>query len=45
MGQERLSGLALMHINYGMELNLEEIINLFASKHGRRMLMSDILSV
>ena len=43
MGQERLSGLA-MHVNYGMELNLEEIINIFASKHGRRMLMSDILS-
>ena len=42
MGQERLSRLALMHVNYGMELNLEEIINLFASKHGRKMLMSDI---
>ena len=43
MGQERLSGLALMHITYGMQLNLEEVINIFASKHKRRMLLSDIL--
>lgn len=43
MGQERLSGLALMHIHYGMELNLEEIINTFARKHPRRMVLSDIL--
>ena len=38
MGQERLSALALMHILYGMELNLDEIINIFA-----RMVLSDIL--
>ena len=41
MGQEWLSGLALMHVNYGMQLNLEKII-IFASKHKRRMLLSDI---
>ena len=29
MGQERFSGLALMHIHYSMELNLEEIVNIF----------------
>ena len=28
MGQERLTGLALMHVNYDMELNLDEIISL-----------------
>ncbi len=27
MGQERLSGLALLHTQYGMKLNLDEIIN------------------
>lgn len=43
MGQERLSGLALMHIHYGMELDLEEIVNIFARKHPRRMVLSDIL--
>ena len=43
MGQERLSGLALMHIHYGMELDLDEIINIFARKHPRRMVLSDIL--
>ena len=30
MGQERLTGLALMHVNYGMELNLDEIISILA---------------
>ena len=44
MGQERLSGLALIHIQYGMELDLEEIINIFARKHSRRMELLDILS-
>ena len=43
MGQERLSGLALMHIHYGMELDLDEIINIFARKRPRRMVLSDIL--
>lgn len=43
MGQERLSGLALMHIHYGMELDLEEIITTFARKHPRRMVLLDIV--
>ena len=43
MGQEQLSGLALMHVHYGMEFDLEEIINIFARKHPRRMVLSDIL--
>ena len=29
MGQERMTGLALMHIKYGMELNLDDIIIIF----------------
>ena len=43
MGQERLGGLALLHIHYGMELDLDEIINVFARKRPRRMVLSDIL--
>ena len=43
MGQVRLSGLALMHINYSVQLNFEEIINIFARKHPRRIMLSDIM--
>ena len=32
MGQERMTRLALMHIEYGMELNLDDIINIFAGQ-------------
>ncbi len=44
IGQERLTGLALMHIHYGMDLDLDEIVNIFARRHPRRMLLLDILS-
>ena len=44
MGQERLSGLALLHVNYSMELNLDDIISMFARQHPRRMLLTDVLS-
>lgn len=43
MGEERLNGLALMHTHREMELNLEEIIDLFATRHPRRMKMVNIL--
>ena len=33
MGQKRLTGLALMYVNYGMELNLDEIISVLARQH------------
>ena len=39
MGQDRMTGLALMHIKYNMELDLEAIINIFAGQHPRRMLL------
>ena len=44
MGQERMTGLALMHIKSGMELNLDNIINIFAGLHQHRMLFADILA-
>ena len=41
MGQERLSGLALMHIHYGMQIDFEEVINIFAGRNQRRMVLLD----
>ena len=35
--------LALMHIKYNMDLDLEQIINNFARKYPHRMLLADIL--
>ena len=42
MGQERMTGLALIHIKYGRELNMDDIINIFAVQH--RILFADILA-
>ena len=46
MGQDtcKLSGLALLHVNYTLDLNLNEIVNIFAQKHPRRILLNDIVS-
>ena len=43
-GQERMTGIALVHIKYGMELNMDDIINIFAGQHHSRMLFADILA-
>ena len=37
MGQERLSSLALMHIHYQVKIDLDEVVNLFATKRPRRL--------
>ena len=39
MGQKRLTGLALLHIHYSTQVNLDEILNIFAGLHPRRMLL------
>ena len=39
-----MTGLALMHIKYGMELTLDDIINIFAGQHQCRTLFADILA-
>ena len=44
LGQERTTWLALKHITYGLELNLCEVVNIFAGQHQRRMLFRDILA-
>jgi len=37
MGQERLSSVALMHIHCQVKIDLDEVVNLFATKHPRRL--------
>eukprot|EP00112_Aurelia_sp_Birch-Aquarium-sp1_P013364 Seg2834.3 transcript_id=Seg2834.3/GoldUCD/mRNA.D3Y31 product="52 kDa repressor of the inhibitor of the protein kinase" protein_id=Seg2834.3/GoldUCD/D3Y31 len=44
MKQERMNGLALLHIHREMNLNIEKLINMFASQYPRRMEMRDILN-
>lgn len=43
MGQERLNGLALMHFNYGMEIDCDEVLDNFARKHPRRLTLLNVL--
>ena len=43
MGQDSLSGFALMHTQYAMELDLEKVINTFTRKLSRQMVLSDFL--
>ena len=43
MGEERLNGLAIMHAHRDIPLDLDGIIDLFASLHSRRMRMANIL--
>ena len=43
MTQERLNGLALLHIHRNIELKVSDIIDLFAQKHQRRLKLSNIL--
>ena len=37
MGQERLGSLALMHIHYDADVDIDNVVNIFAKKHARRM--------
>ena len=43
MGQERLSSLALMHIHYQVKIDLDEVVNLFATEHPTEAGARDIL--
>ena len=43
MDQERLSGLALMHIKYNMDLDLWQIINLCKEASSQKMLFASIV--
>jgi len=43
MGEDRISGLALMNLNHEMEINLDIISGMFAQKNKRRMFIKCIL--
>ena len=43
MTTERQSDLAMMNIHYGRAIDIDEIINIFATRHPRRLLIKDIL--
>ena len=43
MRQDRLSSLALLHINYTMVIDVDEVIDMFARKHPRKMILRNII--
>ena len=43
MTQERLSSLALMHIHYDTDIDLEEVVDVFAKKHPRKLELTTVL--
>ena len=43
MGEERLNGIAALHVHNNIPVDLEKIIDNFARKHSRRMTMINIL--
>ena len=44
MTTERQSGLTMMNIHYGRAIDIDEIVNIFATQHPRRLLLIDILT-
>lgn len=43
MTQERLSSLALLHIHYLTDIDQEEVVDVFAKKHPRRLELGTLL--
>ena len=43
MTEERLTSLALMHIHYDKEINLDDVVDIFSKYHPRRLQLSSIL--
>ena len=43
MAQERLGSLALTHIHYDTEVDLDEVVTIFSEKNLRRMQLTNIL--
>ena len=41
MGQDRLSRMALMHIHYGMEIDYEQVITMFATNCQKTKMQND----
>ena len=43
MGQDRLSNLALMHVNYDMDISTKKVVQIFNDKHPRRLEVDSLL--
>jgi len=43
MGQDRLASLALMHVHYDETVDLNQVVDIFARKHQRRMQLDHLL--
>jgi hypothetical protein len=43
MAEDRINGLAMLHIHYNLEVDVDVIIDQFARLHPRRMEFIDIL--
>ena len=43
ISQDRLNGLALLHVHYSMHIDLDKVIDLFRRKHPRRLTLFNIL--
>lgn len=43
MGQDRLTSLGLMHIHYDMPVDLDKVVDIFASKYPRKLEFKSIL--
>jgi len=43
MGQNRLGSLALIHRHYRFSVDLDEVVDVFAKKHARRMELGSLL--
>ena len=44
IAQNRLNGLALLHVHREIQLDVQEVIDRFAIRHPRRMKLADILN-
>lgn len=44
MTAERQSGLTMMNIHYGKAIDIDEIVNTFATHHPRHLLLKDVLT-
>ena len=45
MGQTRLSALALLHANYGANIGIEKVIDIFARKKERALEFANICDI
>ncbi|KAK2154514.1 hypothetical protein LSH36_266g00001 [Paralvinella palmiformis] len=44
MAQERINGLALMHVHYGLDIDIQWVIDEFARRNPRRMNLINVLA-